>query len=196
MSDGEIMLKKHIPVTVEERQDLLDEIEKTAKLYEEKYGGCARNTLAGIQEHIELCNEDKFRTVFQSTDALTGGVAYHQKMCGAVIAGVMAISLVYGPDKMEVLLPQGDLKSSEAIRKHREAVERGHDFVRRFEREFGGMTCKEVQHRVTGRYWDMRKHEDLAIFITKPYHDKCGLVTGKAARLAAEVILEPSESYV
>ena len=190
------MHNKWLSMSVGEKEKLLEQIEKTAQYYEEEYGGCARNTLAAIQKHLGLCEEDKFHRVFQATDALTGGVGYHQKMCAAAIAGVMAISLIYGPDKMEQLLPQEDPTPSEAMLRHREAVERSHDFVRRFEKAFHGMTCKEIQHKVTGRYWDMRNKEELALFIKKPYHDQCGRVTGKAARLAVEVILEPQERYL
>ena len=180
----------------EEQERLLDQIEKTGKYDEEEYGGCARNTIGAVQKHLGLCDEASFRKVFQSTDAFTGGVGYHQKMCGAAIAGVMAINLVYGPDTLEPLLPQKNPIPTEAMLKHREAVERSHDFIERFNRAFDGMTCREVQHRVTGRYWDMRNKEDLSLFIQKQNHDRCGIVTGKAARLAVEVILEPRERYL
>ncbi len=186
----EIMFKKLALLGAEEKRDLLNQIENAARSYEEEYGGCAKSTLAAIQRFLGLCDGEAFKAVFQATDALTGGVAYHQEMCGAVIAGVMAISLVYGPEKMEVLLPQSGHKPSQASQRHKEAVERGYCFVETFKRDFGGVTCKDVQKRVTGKYWDMRDPKDLAAFITKPYHDKCGLVTGKAARLAAEAILE------
>lgn len=177
-------------MNIEEKERLLNQIERTAQSYEEEYGGCAKNTLAGIQRHLELCDEDTAQKMFQACDALAGGVGYHQKMCGAAIAGVMAISLVCGPERMEKVIPQDDSKPTEAMLKHRDAVKRSHDFVTRFEKAFDGVNCRDVQYRVTGRYWDMLKQEDLALFITKPYHDQCGRVTGKAARLAAEVILE------
>lgn len=183
-------------MNVEEKERLLDEVAKTAQSYEEEYGGCGRSTLSAIQKCLGICDQEKFQPLFQSMDALTGGVAYHQEMCAAVIAGVMAISLAYGPDKMEPLLPQDNLPMSDAIRKHKEAVQRGHDFVNRFNNEFDGMRCREVQRKVTGRYWDMGNPDEWALFITKPYHDKCGLVTAKAAALAVEVIMEPSENYV
>ncbi len=183
-------------MNVEEKERLLDAVAKTAQSYEEEYGGCGRSTLSAIQNLVGICDQEKFQPLFQSIDALAGGVAYHQEMCAAVIAGVMAIGLVYGPDKLEPLLPQDDLPMSDAMRKHKEAVQRGHDFVNRFNDEFDAMTCREVQRKVTGRYWDMRNHDEWALFITKPYHDKCGLVTAKAASLALEVIMEPSENYV
>jgi C_GCAxxG_C_C family probable redox protein len=187
------MTKTLFSMSTEEKEALLSRIAETARPYEEKYGGCARSTLAAIQDHLRLCDDQAFQKLFQSTDALAGGVGYHQQICGAVIAGVMAISLAYGPDRMERLLPQNDATLTDAMLKHREAVERAHDFVKRFEKSFKGTTCKEVQHSVTGRYWDMRKQEDLALFITKPHHDRCGRVTGQGARLAAEVILESSD---
>jgi hypothetical protein len=184
------------PMNVEEKERLLDAVAKTAQLYEEEYGGCGRSTLSAIQKCLGICDPEKFQPLFQSMDALTGGVAYHQEMCAAAIAGVMAIGLVYGSDKMESLLPREDLPMSNAVRKHKEAVQRGHDFVNRFNNEFDGMTCREVQRKVTGRYWDMGNQDDWALFITKPHHDKCGLVTAKAAALAVKVIMEPSENYV
>ena len=134
--------------------------------------------------------------MFQSLDALTGGVAYHQEMCAAAIAGVMAIGLVYGPDKMEPLLPQDGLPMTDAIRMHREAVERGREFVDRFSREFNGKTCRDVQQAVTGRSFDLRNRDEWALFITKPYHDKCGVVTAKAAAMTAEVIMDPFENCI
>jgi len=193
---GTIMKKSLFSMSTEEKEAFLCRVAETAQSYEEKYGGCARSTLAAMQDHLQLCDDKTFQKLFQSTDALAGGVGYHQEMCGAVIAGVMAISLVYGPAGMERLLPSGDATLTEAMLKHREAIERAHDFVKRFEKAFNGVTCKEVQHDVTGSYWNMRKQEDLALFITKPHHDRCGRVTGQGARLAVEVILEPSERYL
>ncbi|MBW1775038.1 MAG: C_GCAxxG_C_C family protein [Deltaproteobacteria bacterium] len=190
------MLKKILTMSDGEKEKLLEEIAKTAKYYEEEYGGCARNPLAALQKYLGLCDDEKFDAVFQSADALTGGIAYTQQMCGAVVAGVMAMGLVYGPDKLEPLLPQSPDTRPEPVRKHKEAVERGHAFVTRFRREFGGITCRDVQHKVTGRYWDLRNKDDWGLFITKPFHDKCGIVTGKAARLAAKVILEPSDKFI
>lgn len=187
------MARPLFSMSEKEKEALLCRIADTAQFYEETYGGCARTTLAALQEHLHLCEDKTFQRLFQSTDALAGGVGYHQQMCGAVIAGVMAISLVYGPEGMERLLPQNGATWTEAMLKHREAIERAHDFVKRFEKSFTGTTCREVQHSVTGRYWNMRRQEDLALFITKPYHDRCGRVTGQGARLAAEVILESSD---
>lgn len=190
------MLKKELTVDTEEREKILKKISDTAQYYEEEYGSCARNVLAAIQENLEICDEKEFRSVFQAADALAGGVAHHQQMCGAALGGVLAIGLVYGSDTMEPALPQGAQKKSKGIDRHKESVERGHEFVIRFKNEFGSTVCREVQHRLTGRYWDLRNPEDRALFITKTYHDKCGIATGKAARLAAEVILESSERYL
>lgn len=181
---------------MEDKERLLNLIEQSACSYEEEYGGCAKNTLAGIQDYLNLCGHETAQEIFQATDALAGGIGYHQKVCGAVIAGVMAIGLAYGPKGMKRVIPQGISEKTEAMRKHRMAVERSHLFVTRFKTTFNGIDCREVQYRVTGRYWDMCKEEDLALFITKPYHDRCGRVTGKAARLAAEVILQSFENDI
>ena len=139
------MQDDRFPMNAEEKERLLATVAKTAQSYEEEYGGCGRSTLAAIQACVGLCDPETFQPLFQSMDALTGGVAYHQEMCAAAIAGVMAIGLVYGPEKMEPLLPQDGVPMSDAIRKHKEAVQRGHAFVKRFSSEFGGMTCREVQ---------------------------------------------------
>jgi len=60
----------------------------------------------------------------------------------------------------------------------------------RFDEEFGGMICRDVQTRVFGRSFDLRDPEDFERFGAAGAHDdKCPDVVGKAAGMVVDIIL-------
>jgi hypothetical protein len=103
----------------------------------------------------------------------------------------MAIGLVYGVERMTSFLPEKGVDLTEEMLKHRQAVEISYKkVIERFRNVFPSLTCKEIQKKVTGEYWNMRNKKELAVFLQRENHDKCGEVTGKAARYAAGLILD------
>lgn len=163
-----------------DKEKLIEKIEQTACEYEKTYAGCSRCVLAALQLHLRLKNGDSVR----ASTVLGGGVARTGEVCGALIGGLMGIGLIYGPDKLNIA------KGSSL---YEEAMERAGKLCDRFEKEFGSLRCRDIWERLFGRYWNLRDREVQKKLSSMPeLHEKCAsLVVGKAARLAADVILEP-----
>ena len=62
----------------------------------------------------------------------------------------------------------------------------------RFEEELGSVVCPKLQEDVIfGRYMDpAASEENMQAFAEAKGFEKCGLLTGIGARLAAEIIIE------
>ncbi len=65
-------------------------------------------------------------------------------------------------------------------------------FISRFKEEMGTIMCPELQENVVfGRYMDPRaSQENFLAFQKAQGYEKCALLPGMGARLAAEVILD------
>ena len=161
----------------EEKLELLKRIEESASYNESVYHGCCRSVLKALQIHFGLEND----VAIKASTALGGGVARTGEGCGALLGGLMAIGLAYGPDAME------DTRTSAAYQK---TMDCGMKLSDRFKKEFGSIRCHEVQKKLFGRHYDVRNAEDTKEF-RKSAHKKCeDLVSALSARFAAEVILD------
>ena len=60
--------------------------------YEKQYGACSQCAILAIMDALGNRNEDLFKAAF----GFAGGVGNMSKMCGALAAGTMMISLEYG----------------------------------------------------------------------------------------------------
>jgi len=182
------MLEKVLSMSAEDKEKLIQAIEQEAKYREMEYGGCARCTLFALQKYLGLCDDVEFEATLRATVPLSGGIAGAGEACGALTGGVMAIGLAYGPAKMESVLAD-----SAARTKHMDASDRAYVFLARFRNEFGSIYCRDICTQLLGKPWQLRNAEYHLWGSQKHIHDKCGEVTLKGARLAAEVIFEPIE---
>jgi len=163
----------------EEKKKLIKKIGQDAYDYETLYHGCSQSTLAALQKHLDL--EDP--AVFKSTSGLAGGVGRTgEGTCGALTAGVTAISLIYGRDKLEPAIDSAG---------YVEAMRRSGILCDKFEEQFGSLKCHDIQRKVSGRAWNLRDDKERMEFI-EAMTAACSEVCQKAAQLAAEVILEPT----
>jgi C_GCAxxG_C_C family probable redox protein len=158
-------------------RNLVDAAASTAFEYERVYHGCSQCTLKALQEHLGLGDD----LTYKSASALAGGVARTGETCGAVLGAVMAIGLAFGRDKLEVST------ESPSYTKAQDCAGR---FVQSFIEETGSMRCKDIQESIFGRSFDMTTLEGREQFLAAGGHEKCPQVPEKAARLAAEIILE------
>ena len=110
-------------------QEMLEHVEQKAGDYEELYGSCAQGTLLALQEEFNLGNA-------QTLKAATAmpGIALRGEACGAVVGAIMALGMAFGREKPD------DFK---AVQRTTSAARK---LCKRFEEEFGGCTCREVQH--------------------------------------------------
>jgi C_GCAxxG_C_C family probable redox protein len=182
MAEKRVSLEEIRGINQEDKEWLLRTIEQEACDNEIKYWGCSQAVLDALQRHLKLGNGDTFK----AATAFVGGIASNREACGALIGCIMAIGLASGRVKYEtgkIGPEQADLVECSA---------RTRKFCDRFRESLGGLRCNEVRAAMG---FDTEARPVKLTPETFKEHDKCGEVTGTAARLAAEIILEPVESY-
>ena len=157
--------------------DLAAKIGKTAYEYERAYHGCSQCVLAALQDGFKLGGQESFK----AATALAGGIARTGNACGALVGGLMAISLAFGRDHLE------DGATSKGYAR---AMDLGGELCKRFETAFGSTLCRDIQRSLFGRSFDLRDARERVEFRKAGSFEKCPQVTQRAAELAAQVILE------
>ncbi len=155
------------------REEILSHLEQKAGDYEELFGSCAQGTLAALQEEFGLGNT-------QTLKAATAmpGIALRGETCGAVIGSIMALGLAFGREKPGDF--EAELKTTKAARR----------LCKLFEQEFGGCNCRDVQHHIYGRSFNLIDPNDQVEFVKAGAEKKCRAPAQKAAHIAGELILD------
>jgi C_GCAxxG_C_C family probable redox protein len=166
-----------------EREQLLDRVGRRAFDNEVNYWGCSQAVLDSLQHHFNIGSEE----VFKSASALAGGVGARKEACGALLGGVMAIGLLYGRAKYV------DGQIARESTEYLEAQARAGKLCDRFLEKFGSMRCCDVSVNVRGDHYKVFQRYDTVEALED--HDECADVVGESARMAAEVILEPTEVF-
>lgn len=150
-----------------------------AHYYELAYHGCSQCVLKALQDSLAIGDN----LTFKAASAFAGGVARMGEICGALTGGLMAISLVYGRGKLE------ETATSEAYLR---AINLSTKLFEKFEKEFGSARCVDVQKKILGRSFDLKKEEDRQAFDEAGGYksEGCPQVVRKGAMLAAEIILK------
>ena len=110
-----------------------------------------------------------------------------QHMCGALMAGIIAMGLVAGRDKIEEPVFSGDIDQDSGLPRVLVIV-RG--FYQRFVGEYGSWICREVQENLLDRNYNLADPDEYKEFGNSGGYDVCSKVVGNCARLAGETILE------
>ncbi|MFC1916003.1 C-GCAxxG-C-C family protein [Chloroflexota bacterium] len=150
--------------------------------------------VAALQHYLGIGDVETFKAATAFTGAGTyiyepidQGFASGSEMCGALCGGVMAIGSVYG--RSEYIEGIGAHEQPEYM----ESILRSRKFCHKYHQRFGSLRCSDVKMTVRGPNW--MKYSSHGTVEALSDHDKCGEVAGAAARLVAEVILEPTEYY-
>lgn len=166
----------------EQKEKILEMVEKKAVEAQLRDDTCARSTLHGLQSYFSFIPAE----MVAASWCFSGGVAASSGSCGALCSGLLAIGAKYLPTMAEV-----ESGSAEAQRKFEYGRDKLFAFRNAFINEFGTTLCPEVQKKVFGRSYNLLDENELNEFLTLPGHEeKCAAVVAKAARLAAEIILE------
>jgi C_GCAxxG_C_C family probable redox protein len=107
------------------------------------------------------------------------GLGLTGRTCGAVSGALIALGLYFGGD---------DLLNYQT---NRAAMTATRQFLERFEEKIGATSCQDVQAIVFGHYINPWVNSDD--FKQEKGYERCSLVAGTGARLAAEIIIESME---
>jgi len=157
------------------RQQILDRVQRRAEEYNFLARNCARGTALAVMEEFGLGNMEIIKAL--SPFPGFGGTGW---MCGGVTGGVIALGLYFGSE--HILDYEATGATIMAARK----------FMPRFEAEVGSVLCPDLQEKVIfDRYMDpAASPENMEAFAEAKGFEKCGLLPGIGARLAAEIIIE------
>jgi C_GCAxxG_C_C family probable redox protein len=160
------------------KQQILDRVQRRGEEYNLLACNCARGTALAVMEEFGLGNMEIVRAL--SPFPGFGGTGW---MCGGVTGSLIALGLHFGSD---------DMLDYEAVGA---TIMAARKFMPRFEEEAGSVICPELQEDVIfGRYMDpAASEENMEAFARSKGFEKCGLLPGIGARLAAEIIIESLE---
>jgi C_GCAxxG_C_C family probable redox protein len=155
---------------------VLDLAEKKATECEFTYHGCSQCVLLAIQETFNLKDD----IVFKAASGLGGGIGRMHSVCGALLAGALALGMKYGREKSELEDTDKLFSSMDHVGK----------LYGRFEKEFGTVMCREIREKLLGEYIDTKIPGEYERAISLGLYEKCSALAGRTARMVAELLLE------
>jgi C_GCAxxG_C_C family probable redox protein len=157
------------------KQQIIDRVQRRAEEYNFLARNCPKGTALALMEEFGLGNMEIIKAL--SPFPGFGGTGW---MCGGVTGGLIALGLYFGND---------DMLNFEATGA---TIMVARKFMPRFEEEVGSVVCPKIQEDIIfGRYMDpAASEENMGAFASAKGFEKCSLVPGIGARLAAEIIIE------
>jgi len=161
-------------------QEFLNKIEQEASRCEKEVHGCGRCVLAALMDQFELGDKASVDLIQKAVLPLSGGIAQKRNTCAAALGGLMGIGIVFFPGKLE------DAQIEDIMK----VMALGRKFYSGFEKEIGHIRCYDIREAELGRCFDTADPDEYEKFVKAGGYELCSSVVGKAARLAAEFILE------
>ena len=163
-----------------EQTALLDKIQADGEAIHREIGVCARSTLLAVARNLKLSSDEAIDGALKTAIPLSGGIAGTRNECGALVGGVMAIG-------MGLVNYDPRTKNPEARKLPMSTAKK---FFRWFEKEIGHASCYDIRDANLGRFYDQADPVENQKYIEAGGNDLCAGIVGKAARKAAEMILE------
>jgi len=152
--------------------------------YESQYRGCCQCTLAALQDAFSQKDDGVFKA---STGLATGIGLIGSSGCGGYSGGALFISQLIGRERKDFT------KISSSDTEVFPVIKELHD---KFIKEYGTVTCVDIQNKIFGRSFYLLEKDERALFEEMGGHkDKCPIVVGKAAAWTAEIILRHPELF-
>ena len=160
------------------KEQILDRVQQRGEEYNFFARNCAKSTALAVMEEFGLGNMEIVKAL--SPFPGFGGTGW---MCGGVTGSLIALGLYFGSD---------DMQDYEAVGA---TIMAARKFMPRFEEKVGAVVCPKIHEDVVfGRYMDpAASPENMEAFAMAKGFEKCGLLPGIGARLAAEIIIESME---
>ena len=151
----------------------LQRLKQKVKEYLRISGNCAQTSFLALQEQSGLDDGSILKALI-----VFPGIALRGETCGAVVGCLMALSLVYGRERLDdwegYVRPLGP----------------GRRFCRRFEKELGSTMCGDILESQFGRRYNLADPADAEEWQKANAEGKCSAVVAAAVRIAAEIIIE------
>ena len=157
----------------DQKQLLGEQAYDKAVRYELDYGCCPQCVLATVQETVGIIDDQ----LIKASHGLSGGGGLMgEGTCGALTGGLLALSARYGRDRDK-------LDRGRYINNFKKAQQ----LTDKFREEFGGLTCKQLQEKFTGRTYDMWNAEEYKAF-DSARGQQCAHATGTVTKWVIEML--------
>jgi C_GCAxxG_C_C family probable redox protein len=160
-------------MSAEDRQELAEQAYNRAFELDVKYGCCPQCVLTAVKEATGEVSDD----VIKASHGLSGGGALiGSGICGALTGGLLALGAKLGrdADKLEKGRGIGNFQA-------------GRKLIDRFQAEYGGLTCEDLQKRFSGRTWDFWNAAEYKGF-SDTRGDGCARATGLVTKWVIEMM--------
>jgi C_GCAxxG_C_C family probable redox protein len=160
------------------KQQILERVQRRGEEYNFLARNCARGTALAVMEEFGLGTMEIGQAL--SPFPGFGGTGW---MCGGVTGGLIALGLYFGSE---------DVLNYDAVGA---TIMAARHFMSRFEEQVGSVVCPTIHEDVVfGRYMDpAASPENMEAFAQAKGFEKCGLLPGRGAALAAKLIIESME---
>lgn len=160
------------------KQQILDRVQRRAEEYNFIARNCARSTALAVMEEFGLGSMEVVKAL--SPFPGFGATGW---MCGGVTGGLIALGLYFGSE---------DVLDHAAVGATMGAARQ---FMPRFEEQVGSVLCPRIHENVVfGRYMDpAASPANMEAFAQAQGFEKCALLPGIGARLAADLIIASME---
>ena len=157
------------------KEQILDRAQLRAEEYNFILKNCAKSTALALMEEFGLGNMEIVKAL--SPFPGFGGTGW---MCGGVTGSLIALGLYFGSD---------DGLDYDAVGA---TIMAARKFMPRFEENVGAVVCPALHEDVVfGRYMDpAASPENMEAFAKAQGFEKCGLLPGIGARIAAEIMID------
>ena len=155
------------------KEDVFSSLDQKVSEYFKLSGNCAQATFMALSEQFGLDGGQIFK-------ALTPfpGLVFRGYFCGTAVACVLVIGLKFGREKPDDWT--GYIRSIPPVKA----------FYQRFEREVGSILCSEVLEGVFGDDFESVEPAETKRWLEAGGIEKCTVTATKAARIAAEIIMD------
>lgn len=171
----------------QEREALIQKAYELGFQYERDYRGCAQCAIAGMYDAMDIKND----SVYKAGSGLAGGGGECTTgNCGGYTGPSMAMAAFFGRTREKEASKEGRADKYVSFRMTRAL----HD---KFVEKYGGVLCSDVQKKLYGRVFDLRKEEDKQAFRDAGAHhddDKCCMAVGDGAKWGLELLLDEIEA--
>ena len=170
------------------REEILKQVEEKAFANERDYHGCSQSVLAALQDVFGRKDD----AVFQAASGLAGGIGLTaETSCGGLSGGCMFIGQLCGRQR------ESDGSFGDKENRRFKAYKYCRVLTMRFSEEYDGCNCLEIQKKkLDGKSYVLAEPDQFKEFVDRGAHTHvCPEVVGKAARWAAEIVLDNLEDF-
>lgn len=155
------------------KQELAEQASQQAYDDELRFGCCPQCVLKAVQSTVGYVSDE---TIKASHGLSGGGGLMGLGACGALTGGLLALSAKRGRDHDK--FEKGKFIGNFRL---------GQELISRFQAEFGGVTCQELQQQFTGQTYNMWDESQYQAF-DEARGNKCAQTTATVTRWVVEML--------